>query len=140
MGKTAGKNQAVQKSKKEEKEEMKVEFTVTKEGKEQDPKLQELQKRRATYRANLSYAVQMQDKYATEYTEAVQTEAVQTEADQLSIDKLELKLAEQKLRIEFYGKKIAEVEEEIARYKVERKKEILQDEKTTEDKEKESAA
>jgi len=131
----AGKNQAVQKPQKREKEEMKVEFTVTKEGKEQDPKLQELQKRRATYRANLSYAVQMQDKYATEYTEAMQAEA-----DQLTIDKLELKLAEQKLRIEFYGKKIAEVEEEIARYKVERKKEIPQDEKTTEDKEKESAA
>lgn len=118
MGKTAGKNQAVQKPQKEEKEEMKVEFTVNKEGKEQDPKLQELQKRRATYRANLSYAVQMQDKYATEYTEAMQAEA-----DQLTIDKLELKLSEQKLRIEFYGKKIAEVEEQIARYKVERKKE-----------------
>lgn len=116
MGKTSGKK-AVQKPQKEEKEEMKVEFTVTKEGKEQDPKLQEFQKRRATYRANLSYAVQMQDKYATEYTEAIQSEA-----DQLIIDKLELKLAEQKLRIEFYGKKIAEVEEEIARYKVERKK------------------
>lgn len=41
MGKTACKNQAVQKPQKEEKEEMKVEFTVTKEGKEQDPKLQE---------------------------------------------------------------------------------------------------
>ena len=135
MSKMAGNNQTVQKSKKEETEKMKVEFTVTKEGKEQDPKLQELQKRRATYRANLSYAVQMQDKYATEYTEAMQTEA-----DQLTIDKLELKLSEQKLRIEFYGKKIAEVEEEIARYKVERKKEIPQDEKTTEDKEKESAA
>jgi len=131
----AGKNQASEKPQKEEKEEMKVEFTITKEGKEQDPKLQELQKRRATYRANLSYAVQMQDKYATEYTEAIQSET-----DQLTIDKLELKLAEQKLRIEFYGKKIAEVEEEIARYKVERKKEIPQDEKTTEDKEKESAA
>lgn len=113
----AGKNQAVQKSK-EEKEEMKVEFTVTKEGKEQDPKLQELQKRRATYRANLSYAVQMQDKYAAEYTEALQAEA-----DKLTVDKLELKLAEQKLRIEFYRDKIAKVEEEIARYKMERKKE-----------------
>jgi hypothetical protein len=134
MGKTAGKNQAVQKSKKEEKEEMKVEFTVTKEGKEQDPKLQELQKRRATYRANLSYAVQMQDKYATEYTEAMQAKA-----DQLTIDKLELKLSEQKLRIEFYGKKIAEVEEEIARYKVERKKEE-QKEETSGKKENESAA
>jgi len=134
MGKTAGKNQAVQKSKKEEKEEMKVEFTVTKEGKEQDPKLQELQKRRATYRANLSYAVQMQDKYATEYTEAMQTEA-----DHLTIDKLELKLSEQKLRIEFYGKKIAEVEEEIARYKVERKKEE-QKEETSGKEENESAA
>ena len=129
----AGKNQAVQKSK-EEKEEMKVEFTVTKEGKEQDPKLQELQKRRATYRANLSYAVQMQDKYATEYTEAMQAEA-----DQLTIDKLELKLSEQKLRIEFYGKKIAEVEEEIARYKVERKKEE-QKEETSGKEENESAA
>jgi len=114
----AGNNQAVQKSKKEEKEEMKVEFTVTKEGKEQDPKLQELQKRRATYRANLSYAVQMQDKYATEYTEVWQAEA-----DKLTIDKLELKLAEQKLRIEFYRDKISKVEEEIARYRVERKKE-----------------
>ena len=131
----AGKNQAVQKSQKEEKEEMKVEFTVSTEGKEQDPKLQELQKRRATYRANLSYAVQMQDKYATEYTEAVQSEN-----DQLSIDKLELKLAEQKLRIEFYSKKIAEVEEQVARYKVERKKENPQDERTTEDKENENAA
>lgn len=119
MGKTAGKNQAIQKpQKEEEKEEMKVEFTVSKKSKEQDPKLQELQKRRATYRANLSYAVQMQDKYATEYTKAMQAEA-----DQLTIDKLELKLAEQKLRIEFYAKKIAEVEEEIARYKIERKKE-----------------
>lgn len=113
---------------------MKVEFTVTKEGKEQDPKLQELQKRRATYRANLSYAVQMQDKYATEYTEAMQTEA-----DQLTIDKLELKLSEQKLRIEFYGKKIAEVEEEIARYKVKRKKEE-QKEETSGKEENESAA
>ena len=113
-----GNNQAVQKSKKEEKEEMKVEFTVSAESKEQDPKLQELQKRRATYRANLSYAVQMQDKYAVEYTEAMQAGA-----DQLTIDKLELKLAEQKLRIEFYREKIAKVEEEIARYRVERKKE-----------------
>ena len=114
----AGKNQAVQKSQKEEKEEMKVEFTVTKDGKEQDPKLQELQKRRATYRANLSYAVQMQDRYAAEYTEALQAET-----DQLTVDKLELKLAEQKLRIEFYREKIAKVEEEIARYRGERKKE-----------------
>lgn len=130
----AGKNQAVQKPQKEEKEEMKVEFTVAKEGKEQDPKLQELQKRRATYRANLSYAVQMQDKYATEYTEAMQAEA-----DQLTIDKLELKLSEQKLRIEFYGKKIAEVEEQIARYKVERKKEE-QKEETSRKEENESAA
>jgi hypothetical protein len=118
MSKMAGNNQTVQKSKKEEKEEMKVEFTVSTEGKEQDPKLQELQKRRATYRANLSYAVQMQDKYAVEYTDAMQTGA-----DQLTIDKLELKLAEQKLRIEFYREKIAKVEEEIARYRVERKKE-----------------
>ncbi len=39
----------------------------------------------------------MQDKYAVEYTEAMQAGA-----DQLTIDKLELKLAEQKLRIEFY--------------------------------------
>jgi len=119
----AGNNQTVQKSKKEETEKMKVEFTVSAEGKEQDLKLQELQKRRATYRANLSYAVQMQDKYATEYTEAMQTEA-----DQLTIDKLELKLSEQKLRIEFYGKKISKVEEEIARYKVERKKEEQREE------------
>ncbi len=131
----AGKNQGVEKSQKEEKEEMKVEFTVSTEGKEQDPELQELQKRRATYRANLSYAVQMQDKYATEYTDAIQSGT-----DQLTIDKLELKLAEQKLRIEFYGKKIAEVEEQIARYKVERKKENLQDERTTGDREKENAA
>jgi len=130
----AGNNQTVQKSKKEEKEEMKVEFTVSTEGKEQDPKLQELQKRRATYRANLSYAVQMQDKYATEYTEAMQAGA-----DQLTIDKLELKLSEQKLRIEFYGKKIAEVEEEIARYKVKRKKEE-QKEETSGKEENESAA
>ena len=114
----AGNNQTVQKSKKEETEKMKVEFTVSTEGKEQDPRLQELQKRRATYRANLSYAVQMQDKYAVEYTEAMQAGA-----DQLTIDKLELKLAEQKLRIEFYREKIAKVEEEIARYRVERKKE-----------------
>jgi len=114
----ARKNQMVPKSQKEEKEEMKVEFTVSTEGKEQDPKLQELQKRRATYCANLSYAVQMQDKYAAEYTEALQAEA-----DKLTVDKLELKLAEQKLRIEFYRDKIAKVEEEIARYKMERKKE-----------------
>ena len=114
----AGNNQTVQKSKKEETEKMKVEFTVSAEGKEQDLKLQELQKSRATYRANLSYAVQMQDKYAVEYTEAMQAGA-----DQLTIDKLELKLAEQKLRIEFYREKIAKVEEEIARYRVERKKE-----------------
>lgn len=114
---------------------MKVEFTVTTEGNEHDPKLQELQKRRATYRANLSYAVQMQDKYATEYADVIKSET-----DLLTIDKLELKLAEQKLRIEFYGKKIAEVEEQIARYKVERKKEIPQVRKTTEDKEKESVA
>lgn len=114
----AGNNQTVQKSKKEETEKMKVEFTVSAEGKEQDLKLQELQKRRATYRANLSYAVQMQDKYAVEYTEALQAEA-----DKLTVDKLELKLAEQKLRIEFYRDKIAKVEEEIARYKMERKKE-----------------
>ena len=114
----AGNNQTVQKSKKEETEKMKVEFTVSAEGKEQDPKLRDLQKRRATYRANLSYAVQMQDKYAVEYTEAMQAGA-----DQLTIDKLELKLAEQKLRIEFYREKIAKVEEEIARYRVERKKE-----------------
>lgn len=114
----ARKNQMVPKSQKEEKEEMKVEFTVSTEGKEQDLKLQELQKRRATYRANLSYAVQMQDKYAAEYTEALQAEA-----DKLTVDKLELKLAEQKLRIEFYREKIAKAEEEIARYKVERKKE-----------------
>lgn len=114
----AGNNQTVQKSKKEETEKMKVEFTVSAEGKEQDLKLQELQKRRAAYRANLSYAVQMQDKYAVEYTEAMQAGA-----DQLTIDKLELKLAEQKLRIEFYREKIAKVEEEIARYRVERKKE-----------------
>ena len=114
----AGNNQTVQKNKKEETEKMKVEFTVSTEGKEQDLKLQELQKRRATYRANLSYAVQMQDKYAVEYTEAMQAGA-----DQLTIDKLELKLAEQKLRIEFYREKIAKVEEEIARYRVERKKE-----------------
>mgnify|MGYP000907684842 FL=1 len=114
----ARKNQMVPKSQKEEKEEMKVEFTVSTEGKEQDLKLQELQKRRATYRANLSYAVQMQDKYAAEYTEALQAEA-----DKLTVDKLELKLAEQKLRIEFYRDKIAKVEEEIARYKMERKKE-----------------
>ena len=67
----AGNNQTVQKSKKEETEKMKVEFTVSAEGKEQDLKLEELQKRRATYRANLSYAVQMQDKYAVEYTEAM---------------------------------------------------------------------
>jgi hypothetical protein len=118
MSKMAGNNQTVQKSKKEETEKMKVEFTVSAEGKEQDFKLQELQKRRATYRANLSYAVQMQDKYAVEYTEAMQAGA-----DQLTIDKLELKLAEQKLRIEFYREKIAKAEEEIARYKVERKKE-----------------
>jgi len=118
MSKMAGNNQTVQKSKKEETEKMKVEFTVSAEGKEQDLKLQELQKRRATYRANLSYAVQMQDKYAVEYTEAMQAGA-----DQLTIDKLELKLAEQKLRIEFYREKIAKAEEEIARYKVERKKE-----------------
>ena len=130
----ARKNQMVPKSQKEEKEEMKVEFTVSTEGKEQDPKLQELQKRRATYRANLSYAVQMQDKYATEYTETIQSGV-----DQLTIDKLELKLAEQKLRIEFYGKKIAEVEEEIARYKVERKKEE-QKEETSGKEENESAA
>ena len=114
----ARKNQMVPKSQKEEKEEMKVEFTVSAVGKEQDLKLQELQKRRATYRANLSYAVQMQDKYAAEYTEALQAEA-----DKLTVDKLELKLAEQKLRIEFYRDKIAKVEEEIARYKMERKKE-----------------
>ena len=114
----AGNNQTVQKSKKEETEKMKVEFTVSAEGKEQDLKLQELQKRRATYRANLSYAVQMQDKYAVEYTEALQAEA-----DKLTVDKLELKLAEQKLRIEFYRDKIAKVEGEIARYKMERKKE-----------------
>jgi len=114
----AGNNQTVQKSKKEETEKMKVEFTVSTEGKEQDPRLQELQKRRATYRANLSYAVQMQDKYAVEYTEAMQAGA-----DQLTIDKLELKLAEQKLRIDFYREKISKVEEEIARYRVERKKE-----------------
>ena len=131
----ATKNQVVQKSKKEKKEEMKVEFTVSTEGNENDPKLQELQKRRATYRANLSYAVQMQDKYATEYADAIKFET-----DLLSIDKLELKLAEQKLRIEFYGKKIAEVEEQIARHKVERKKEIPQEGKITEDKEKESVA
>jgi hypothetical protein len=118
MSKMAGNNQTVQKSKKEETEKMKVEFTVSAEGKEQDLKLQELQKRRAAYRANLSYAVQMQDKYAVEYTEAMQAGA-----DQLTIDKLELKLAEQKLRIEFYREKIAKVEEEIARYRVERKKE-----------------
>jgi len=114
----AGNNQTVQKNKKEETEKMKVEFTVSTEGKEQDLKLQELQKRRATYRANLSYAVQMQDKYAVEYTEALQAEA-----DKLTVDKLELKLAEQKLRIEFYRDKIAKVEGEIARYKMERKKE-----------------
>ena len=71
----AGNNQTVQKNKKEETEKMKVEFTVSTEGKEQDLKLQELQKRRATYRANLSYAVQMQDKYAVEYTEAMQAGA-----------------------------------------------------------------
>ena len=130
----AGNNQTVQKSKKEETEKMKVEFTVSTEGKEQDLKLQELQKRRATYRANLSYAVQMQDKYAVEYTEAMQAGA-----DQLTIDKLELKISEQKLRIEFYGKKIAEVEEEIARYKVERKKEE-QKEETSGKEENESAA
>jgi len=130
----AGNNQTVQKSKKEETEKMKVEFTVSAEGKEQDLKLQELQKRRATYRANLSYAVQMQDKYAVEYTEAMQAGA-----DQLTIDKLELKISEQKLRIEFYGKKIAEVEEEIARYKVERKKEE-QKEETSGKEENESAA
>jgi len=117
MSKMAGNNQTVQKSKKEETEKMKIEFTVSTEGKEQDPKLQELQKRRATYRTNLSYAVQMQDKYTVEYTEAMQAGA-----DQLTIDKLELKLAEQKLRIEFYRGKIAKVEEEIARYRVERKK------------------
>ena len=40
----ARKNQMVPKSQKEEKEEMKVEFTVSTEGKEQDPKLQDLQK------------------------------------------------------------------------------------------------
>ncbi len=38
-------------------------------------------------------------------------------------DKLELRLTEQKLRIDFYREKIAKVEEEIARYRVERKKE-----------------
>lgn len=113
----AGKNQAVQKSKKEEKEEMKVEFTVTKEGKEQDPKLQELQKRRSAYKGNLTYSIQMQEKYSNEYTTAMQKEPI----DQTEIDRLELKLREADLRINFYKEKLIQVEEEIIRYKLEKK-------------------
>jgi hypothetical protein len=117
MSKMAGKNQAVQKSKKEEKEEMKVEFTVTKEGKEQDPKLQELQKRRAAYKGNLTYSIQMQEKYSNEYTVAMQKESI----DQTEVDRLELKLREADLRINFYKEKLIKVEEEIIRYKLEKK-------------------
>lgn len=116
MSKMAGKNQAVQKSK-EEKEEMKVEFTVTKEGKEQDPKLQELQKRRAAYKGNLTYSIQMQEKYSNEYTVAMQKESI----DQTEVDRLELKLREADLRINFYKEKLIKVEEEIIRYKLEKK-------------------
>jgi len=103
----------------EEVKEMKVEFVVSTEKKEVDPKMEELRKRRDTYRNNLTYAIQMQQKYADEYTAAMQKQPV----DQLEIDRLELKLREQDLRINFYKEKLAKVEEEIIRYKLERKKE-----------------
>lgn len=96
---------------------MKVEFVVSTDRKEVDPKLEELRKRRDTYRNNLAYAIQMQQKYSDEYTAAMQKQSI----DQMEIDRLELKLREQDLRINFYKEKLAKVEEEIIRYKLERK-------------------
>lgn len=100
--------------------EMKVEFVVSTDKKEVDPKLEELRKRRDTYKGNLAYAIAQQEKYAADYTEALNRGA-----DQLELDRLELKLREQDLRINFYKEKLAKVEEEIIRYKLERKKEVV---------------
>ncbi len=112
-------NQQVQAQESVQNKEMKVEFVVSTEKKDVDEKLMELRKRRDTYRANLAYALVQQQKYADEYTTAMLKQAV----DQLEIDKLELKLKEQDLRINFYKEKLANVEEEIIRYKLEKKKE-----------------
>jgi len=100
----------------EEVREMKVEFVVSTDKKEVDEKLEEMRKRRDTYKGNLAYAIAQQDKYRKDYTEALNRGA-----DQLELDRLELKLREQELRITFYKEKLAAVEEEIIRYKLEKK-------------------
>jgi hypothetical protein len=111
-------NQSVQQqNEKKEVQEMKVEFVVSTEKKEVDPKMEELRKRRDTYKANLAYALVQQQKYAEDYKNAM----VKQPVDQMEVDRLELKLREQDLRINFYKEKLAKVEEEIIRYKLERK-------------------
>ncbi|CAM3621255.1 hypothetical protein AB1399_00780 [Hydrogenibacillus schlegelii] len=114
-------NQSVQQQNNErEVQTVKVEFVVSTDKKEVDPKLEELRKRRDTYKGNLAYAIAQQDKYSKDYTEALNRGA-----DQLTLDRLELKLREADLRITFYKERLAKVEEEIIRYKLERKKEAV---------------
>ncbi|KNZ69402.1 hypothetical protein Tfer_2041 [Thermincola ferriacetica] len=96
-----------------------VKFVVG-EKKEVDPKMEELRKRRDTYKANLAYAISQQDKYGTDYAEALKNGA-----DQLTLDRLELKLREVDLRIKFYSEKLSQVEVELTKYKLERKKAVV---------------
>lgn len=92
-----------------------VKFVVG-EKKEIDPRLQQLRKMRDTIRGNLLYALSQLENYSAAYQQAVEKGE-----DELTLMKLELKVKEQQLRVDFYKSKLADTEEKLLRYRLEKR-------------------
>jgi len=90
------------------------------------PELQALRSKRDSFRANLQYAIKQEETYRERFENG----------DELA----ELKMLEQRLRVDWYSKKIAEVEQEIQRYYLKRKAEKKEPEPEQEKAKKEGVA
>jgi len=90
------------------------------------PELQALRSKRDAFRANLQYAIRQEEVYRKKFEAG----------DELA----ELKMLEQRLRVDWYSKKIAEVEQEIQRYYLKRKAEKKEPEPEQEKAKKEGVA
>ena len=90
------------------------------------PELQALRSKRDSFRANLQYAIKQEETYREKFEAG----------DEMA----ELKMLEQRLRVDWYSKKIAEVEQEIQRYYLKRKAEKKEAEPEQEKAKKEGVA
>jgi len=90
------------------------------------PELQALRSKRDSFRANLQYAIKQEETYREKFEAG----------DEMA----ELKMLEQRLRVDWYSKKIAEVEQEIQRYYLRRKAEKKETEPEQEKAKKEGVA